>query len=62
VLTSLHSDDSQIASRMNWEAAKLLRTGLTEEQALALVTINPARIIGIATASARWSRARTATS
>jgi imidazolonepropionase-like amidohydrolase len=48
VLTSLHSDDSQIASRMNWEAAKLLRTGLTEEQALALVTINPARILGIA--------------
>jgi imidazolonepropionase-like amidohydrolase len=33
---------------MNWEAAKLLRTGLTEEQALALVTINPARIIGVA--------------
>ena len=25
---------SQIASRMNWEAGKLLRTGLTEEQAL----------------------------
>jgi imidazolonepropionase-like amidohydrolase len=27
VLTSLHSDDSQIATRMNWEAAKMLRTG-----------------------------------
>lgn len=48
VLTSLHSDDSQIASRMNWEAAKMLRTGLSEEQALALVTINPAKILGIA--------------
>jgi imidazolonepropionase-like amidohydrolase len=48
VLTSLHSDDSQLAARMNWEAAKLLRTGLTEEQVLSLVTINPARLLGIA--------------
>jgi imidazolonepropionase-like amidohydrolase len=48
VLTSLHSDDSQIATRMNWEAAKMLRTGLNEEQALALVTINTARVLGIA--------------
>jgi imidazolonepropionase-like amidohydrolase len=47
VLTSLHSDDSQIATRMNWEAAKMLRTGLTEEQALALVTISTARVLGI---------------
>lgn len=47
VLTSLHSDDSQIASRMNWEAAKMLRTGLGEEDALALVTINTAKILGI---------------
>ncbi|CAN5737561.1 amidohydrolase family protein [soil metagenome] len=47
VLTSLHSDDSQIATRMNWEAAKTLRTGISEEEALALVTINTARILGI---------------
>jgi imidazolonepropionase-like amidohydrolase len=47
VLTSLHSDDSQIATRMNWEAAKTLRSGLSEEQALALVTINTAKILGI---------------
>jgi imidazolonepropionase-like amidohydrolase len=47
VLTSLHSDDSQIATRMNWEAAKMLRTGLTEEQALALVTISTAKLLGI---------------
>jgi imidazolonepropionase-like amidohydrolase len=47
VLTSLHSDDSQIASRMNWEAGKLLRTGLDEEVALSMVTINPARILGV---------------
>jgi imidazolonepropionase-like amidohydrolase len=48
VLTSLHSDDSQIATRMNWEAAKMLRNGLDEEQSLALVTINTARVLGIA--------------
>lgn len=47
VLTSLHSDDSQISSRMNWEAAKMLRTGMSEVDALALVTRNPARILGI---------------
>jgi imidazolonepropionase-like amidohydrolase len=47
VLTTLHSDDSQIASRMNWEAGKLLRTGISEEDALSLVTIVPARVLGI---------------
>jgi imidazolonepropionase-like amidohydrolase len=48
VLTSLHSDDSQIATRMNWEAAKMLRTGYTDEEALALVTSNAARVLGVA--------------
>ncbi len=47
VVTSLHSDNSEIASRMNWEAGKLLRTGLTEEQALSTVTIQSARAIAI---------------
>lgn len=47
VLTSLHSDNSEIASRMNWEAGKLLRTGLTEEQALSLVTNQSAEILAI---------------
>lgn len=47
VVTSLHSDDSQIASRMNWEAGKLLRTGLTEEQALSTVTNQAAQAIAI---------------
>jgi imidazolonepropionase-like amidohydrolase len=47
VTTSLHSDDSQIASRMNWEAGKLLRTGLTEEQALSTVTNQSAKAIAI---------------
>lgn len=47
VLTSLHSDDSQIATRMNWEAAKMVRAGMDPEDALALVTINTAKILGI---------------
>lgn len=47
VTTSLHSDDNEIASRMNWEAGKMLRTGLTEEQALSLVTNQSAKVIAI---------------
>jgi imidazolonepropionase-like amidohydrolase len=47
VTTSLHSDNSEIASRMNWEAGKLLRTGLTEEQALNTVTLGAASAIEI---------------
>ncbi|MXW18128.1 MAG: amidohydrolase family protein [Gemmatimonadetes bacterium] len=47
VVTSLHSDNSQIASRMNWEAGKLLRTGLTPEQALSTVTIGAARAMAL---------------
>jgi imidazolonepropionase-like amidohydrolase len=47
VTVSLHSDNGQIAGRMNWEAGKLLRTGLTEEQALSTVTINAARVLAI---------------
>ncbi|MQA92070.1 MAG: amidohydrolase family protein [Gemmatimonas sp.] len=47
VLTSLHSDDSQIATRMNWEAAKMLRAGMDEVDALALVTINPATLLKV---------------
>jgi len=47
VTVSLHSDDAQIASRMNWEAGKLLRTGLTEEQAMKTVTSNAAKLLRI---------------
>lgn len=47
VLTSLHSDNSQIASRMNWEAAKMVRAGVPPEDAMAMVTIDTARILGI---------------
>ena len=47
VLTSLHSDDSQLASRMNWEAAKMVRAGMDRIEALSLVTINTAKVLGI---------------
>jgi imidazolonepropionase-like amidohydrolase len=47
VVTSLHSDNSQIAARMNWEAAKMLRTGVSEEEALSLVTNATAQLLGI---------------
>jgi imidazolonepropionase-like amidohydrolase len=47
VVTSLHSDDSPISSRMNWEAGKLLRTGVSELDALSTVTINAARVLNI---------------
>jgi imidazolonepropionase-like amidohydrolase len=47
VLTSLHSDDSQISSRMNWEAGKMLRTGIGEEDALSLVTNRTAAVFGL---------------
>ena len=30
VVTSLHSDDNEISTRMNWEAGKLLRSGVNE--------------------------------
>jgi imidazolonepropionase-like amidohydrolase len=47
VLTSLHSDNSEIAARMNWEAGKMVRAGLSGEDALAMVTINTAALLGI---------------
>ncbi|MFO7924787.1 MAG: amidohydrolase family protein [Bacteroidales bacterium] len=46
VLTSLHSDNTQLSTRMNWEAGKMLATGIDEITAMDLITINPARIIG----------------
>jgi imidazolonepropionase-like amidohydrolase len=48
VVTSLHSDNSQLSSRMHWEAAKMLRTGLDEATALSLVTSGTAALLGIA--------------
>ncbi len=48
VLVSFNSDSDELARRMNMEAAKAMRYGgLTPEQALALVTINPAKQLRI---------------
>jgi len=44
VLVSFNSDDAELARRMNTEAAKAVRYGgLSEEEALKFVTLNPAK-------------------
>jgi imidazolonepropionase-like amidohydrolase len=48
VLVSLNSDSAEEARHLNQEAAKTMKWGgLTEEQALALITINPAKQLRI---------------
>ena len=48
VLVSINSDSAEHARRLNTEAAKSMRWGgLTEDEALALVTINPAKQLRI---------------
>lgn len=46
VLTSLHSDDAEMGRRLNQEAAKVVKYGgISEIEALKLVTLNPAKIL-----------------
>lgn len=51
VLTSLNSDDvggGDLSTRLNTEAGKTMKYGgLTDDEALALITINPAKQLGI---------------
>ena len=47
VLVSYNSDNSQLASRLNWEASKAVKFGLSEEEAFKFVTINPAKQLRI---------------
>ena len=48
VTTGINSDDAEMGRRLNHEAAKAMKYGgLTEIQALNLVTINPARMLHI---------------
>ena len=48
VVSSLNSDDDELMRRLNTEAAKAMKYGgLTREEALALVTINPAKQLGV---------------
>lgn len=44
VLVSFNSDSDELARRMNWEAAKAVKYGgVSEEEALKFVTLNPAK-------------------
>jgi len=46
VLSCIHSDNAELARRLNQEAAKAIKYGgLSEEEALKLVTLNPAKIL-----------------
>ncbi len=48
VLASINSDDAELARHLNTEAAKSMKWGgLNEDEALALVTINPAKQLRI---------------
>jgi imidazolonepropionase-like amidohydrolase len=48
VLVSLNSDDAELARHLNQEAAKLLKYGnFTDDEALATITLNPAKQLGI---------------
>jgi imidazolonepropionase-like amidohydrolase len=46
VTTAINSDDAEMSRRLNQEAAKSIKYGgLTEEEALKLVTLNPAKLL-----------------
>jgi len=48
VVTAINSDDAEMGRRLNQEAAKAIKYGgLTEEEALKLVTLNPAKLLHI---------------
>jgi imidazolonepropionase-like amidohydrolase len=48
VLVSINSDDAELMRHLNSEAGKVMKYGgVTEEEALAMVTLNPAKQLGI---------------
>ena len=48
VITAINSDDAEMARRLNQEAAKAVKYGkATEEEALKMVTLNPAKLLHI---------------
>lgn len=48
IITAVNSDDAEMARRLNQEAAKAVKYGgCSEEDALKLVTINPAKLLHI---------------
>jgi N-acetylglucosamine-6-phosphate deacetylase len=63
VVVSFNSDSDELARRLNLEAAKAVKYGdVPEADALAFVTINPAKQLRSTGGSARSRRGRTATS
>lgn len=48
VLVAINSDDAEMGRRLNQEAGKSVNAGVSEEQALAFVTLNPARMLHVA--------------
>jgi imidazolonepropionase-like amidohydrolase len=46
-VVALHSDSANTVQRMYMEAAKMIRYGATESEALQMITMDPARLIGI---------------
>lgn len=44
---AINSDDAEMARRLNQEAAKSIKYGMSEEEALDMVTINPATMLHI---------------
>lgn len=48
VVTAINSDDAEMARRLNQEAAKVMKYGgIEEEEAMKLVTLNPAKMLHI---------------
>jgi adenine deaminase len=48
VVTAINSDDAEMGRRLNQEAAKTIKYGgLSEEEALKTVTLNPAKLLHI---------------
>ena len=48
VTVSLNSDSNELARRLYWEAAKAVKYGgVSEDAALAMITMNPARQLGV---------------
>ncbi|MCC9135432.1 amidohydrolase family protein [Pontibacter silvestris] len=46
IVTAINSDDAEMARRLNQEAAKSVKyTGMSEEEALKMVTLNPAKLL-----------------
>ncbi len=46
VTTAINSDDAEMARRLNLEAAKTIKYGgMTEDQALKMITLNPAKLL-----------------